>query len=496
MTTTAILSPVLSLNSAYASFFPEIWIAAIASIILLVDTFWKNFGRAASPLLAIAAIIVSLLLSANLVGSGSHILLDSFISDEISTFLKMAIDVIAIFVFLYSRKYIEQHKIIPGEYYVLCLFSILGMMILVSAYSLLTLYLGVELLALPLYALIAMAKGLRAPEAAMKYFVMGALASGLMLYGISLIYGITGSFEIKTVAAHIPAIPTTAENLQFTLLLGMIFTLSGLAFKLGAVPFHMWVPDVYEGSAASVTLFIGTLPEIAGFGMAIRLLLDTFPALAAYWQEFWIIIAISSLAIGNIAAIAQTNLKRMLAYSSISHIGFVVLGLLAGPDVGYGPALAYVIIYALMAAGAFGIMIALSHQGFEAENISDFRGLGKAQPWVAFLMLLILFSLAGVPPTIGFYAKFLVLNALIQAGYVWLAVVAVIFAVIGAYYYLRVVRVMFFDAPASPHHAFKEPPWQIVQGYGLGLLSVNGLLILALGIYPAPLINACLALFK
>ncbi len=477
--------------SSYVSIYPEIWLLTTTCILIILDVFLHKNTKI-TYYFSLIILLVSLILSLNLLGSGTTVLFDSFIQDDIGNLLKVILYLVGIFVFIYAHRYLEERNMAKGEYYILCLFSILGMLVLISSYSLLTLYLGVELLALPLYALIAMRKDPRSTEAAMKYFVLGALASGMMLYGISLLYGVTGTFEIKALSTQLN---TTTSQSHIALLFGMIFTLVGLAFKLGAVPFHMWVPDIYEGSGTAATLFIATLPELAGFGMAIRLLLNTFSSLANDWQQVWLIMAVLSLVVGNIAAIAQTNLKRMLAYSAISHMGFVFLGLLSGPVAGFAPAMAYIIIYVLMALAAFGIIIMLSHEGFEAENITDFKGLGRRDPWVALMMLLVLFSLAGIPPLLGFYAKFLILDALIQAGYVWLAVVAVIFAVIGAFYYLRVIRVMFFDAP-SKEIEMPFPTWSKVQGFDLTIVSINGLILLALGIYPAPLINACLAVFK
>lgn len=462
---------------------PEIWMLSMASFLLVLDLYLGRWARWTTYLLCQITLIGAILLTLNVFGQVETLFYGAFVVDNIGNFLKLVIYAIGIFVLIYSRYYLFERQIDRNEYFVLILYSILGMMVLVSARSLLTLYLGVELLVLPIYALITITKEeSAAPEAAMKYFVMGAMASGMLLYGISLLYGVTGSFEILEVANALALQP---KDPQVALLFGFVFILVGLGFKLGAAPFHMWVPDVYQGAPTSVTLLISTLPKVAAFGMAIRLLVDTFPTFNVHWEQLLVVMAVLSLAIGNLAAIAQSNLKRLLAYSTIGHIGFLVLGLLAGPESGYASALLYIVIYALMSLAAFGIMIGLSYQGYEAENIQDFRGLGTRQPWVAFLMMLVLFSLAGVPPLAGFYAKFLVLNALINAGYIWLSVVAVIFTVIGAYYYLRVIRVMFFDAP------LENVSFQKVPNYGVVLLSVNSLMILALGIYPAPLWNVC-----
>lgn len=503
---------------------PELWILGMACVLLIADLFLSKVNRLVAYYLGLVTLFGAMILILNLVGGGREdLFFNSFVRDDLSSFLEFVICFLGVFVFMYGRNYVDDHKMPQGDYYALSLFSILGMMVLVSAASLLTLYLGVELLALPLYALISLSKDKRAPEAAMKYFVMGALASGMLLYGISLLYGATGSFEIKIVAEKLIQ-QTTLPPMIISI--GMVLVLVGLAFKLGAVPFHMWVPDIYEGSAACMTLFIATLPEIAGFGMAIRLLVDTFTPLTQHWQQIWMVMAVLSIVLGNVVAIAQTNFKRMLAYSSIGHMGFVFLGLLVGPEVGFGPALAYIVIYAVMALGAFGIMVALSYRGFEAESLADFRGLGKSQPWVALMMLLVLFSLAGVPPTIGFYAKFLVLNAVIEAGFTELAVLAVIFTVVGAFYYLRIIRLMFFDKVEGEavnvlnrnmtqdieniensaiydrsdyrenRETYKMPACKKVPFFETALLSLNGLGILALGLYPAPLISVCMAVFK
>ncbi len=480
---------------------PEIWIAAMASLILIVDLYLTEKTRWITYFLSQITLIGAFYFTWVLWGQGPKTAFyETFILDNIGTLLKMVIFVFGFFVFMYSRKYLEEHNSNRGEYFVLCLFSILGMMVLVSARSFLTLYLGLELFALPLYALVAfvrvetLSRGLSqvlshetGAEAAMKYFIMGAMASGMLLYGVSLLYGVTGSFGIAEISSFL----TQETEVPLAVLFGLMFILVGLAFKFGAVPFHMWIPDVYQGAPTAVTLFISTLPKLAGFGMAIRILLDTFHALSPHWQELMIIMAILSMAVGNIAAIAQSNLKRMLAYSTIAHMGFLFLGLLAGPESGYAAALVYVIIYALMALGAFGIIIALSYRGFEFENIEDFKGLAKREPWIALMMMFILLSLTGIPPFAGFYAKFLVLNALIHAGYVWLAAVAVLFSVIGAYYYLRVIKVMFFDEPKET----LPLQYQKVSKSGVALVAVNGFSVLLLGIFPAFIFDLAVSAF-
>jgi NADH-quinone oxidoreductase subunit N len=366
---------------------------------------------------------------------------------------------------------------------VLSLFATLGMMVMISANHFLVLYLGLELLSLSLYAMVALPRDSgNSTEAAMKYFVLGALASGMLLYGMSMIYGATGSLEVTEVAQRIfdgDAIPTI-------LIFGLVFVVAGIGFKLGAVPFHMWVPDVYHGAPTAVTLLIGTAPKLAAFAFIMRLLVEALgmQQLLVEWQQMLVLLAVASLAIGNITAIAQTNLKRMLAYSTISHMGFLLLGILSGTLEGFGAAMYYTVIYVLMALGTFGMILLLSRQGFEAENLEDFKGLNQRDPWYAFIMMLLMFSMAGIPPTMGFWAKLFVLQAVLSVGYVWLAVVAVLFSLIGAFYYLRVDKLMYFDAPTDS--APIDPRADI-----RALMSANGLAVLVLGLAPGSLLTIC-----
>lgn len=470
---------------------PEILIASMSALILIVDLFLPKRATGVTYALTQFSLVAAGIFSIRLFGSGPQTaFFDSFILDDIGILLKLCIYVFAFFVFMYSKSYNQARNMREGEYFSLCLFSILGMMVLISARSFLTLYLGLELFALPIYALVAFVKEQRSGgEAAMKYFVTGAMASAMLLYGISLLYGITGSFDfvlISQALAEHSAAPAIAVSF------GLMFVIVGLAFKWGAVPFHMWLPDVYEGAPSSVTLFIGTLPKLAAFGMAIRILVDSFPALHPHWEPLLMVLAILSLGLGNIVAIAQSNIKRMLAYSTIGHVGFVLLGLLAGPRSGFAAALNYVLIYVLMALGAFGIIVVLSHRGFEAEKIADFKGLAVREPWIACAMMLILLSLTGIPPLAGFYAKFLVLDALMNAGHVWLAVLGLLFSVIGAYYYLRVIKMMYFDAPLEgwSHTYPAVSPAHVV------LIACNGAAILLLGIFPSYLWNVCVRTFS
>jgi NADH-quinone oxidoreductase subunit N len=395
---------------------------------------------------------------------------------------------------VYSRQWLLDRGLLRGEFITLLLFSLLGMMILVSAASFLTVYLGLELMSLCLYAMVALNRDSAAStEAAMKYFVLGALSSGLLLYGMSMIYGATGTLEIPAVAQEVAKLSVNAMDRNF-LVFGLVFVVAGLAFKVGVVPFHMWIPDVYHGAPTPVTLVISAGPKLAAFAMAIRLLVNGLPDLAADWQQMLALLAVASMALGNIVAIAQANLKRMLAYSAIAHMGFMLLGLLSGVVDGntrnavdaYSAALFYAIVYAIMSVGAFGVLLYLSRAGFDCENLDDLRGLNRRSPWTAFLMLLIMFSLTGIPPTAGFYAKLAVISAVVSAGYLWLAVVAVLLSLVGAFYYLRVVKLMYFDEPVD------TVPLQRRLGFGM-LLSANGLSLLLFGILPQPLMALCFA---
>jgi NADH-quinone oxidoreductase subunit N len=387
-------------------------------------------------------------------------------------------------VLVYARAYNSARGLFRGEFFTLALFATLGMMVMISANHLLTLYLGLELLSLSLYAMVALQRdSVRATEAAMKYFVLGSLASGVLLYGMSMLYGATGTLEITELAQ----LSTEGVRAQLVLVFGLVFIVAGLGFKLGAVPFHMWLPDVYQGAPTAVTLFIGSAPKFAAFAIVMRLLAQGLGAemLVDEWRHMLAVMAILSLVIGNLTAIMQTNLKRMLAYSTISHMGFLLLGVLSGTIDGYGAGMFYVVVYVLMTLGAFGIILLLARSGFEAENLDDYKGLNQRNPWYAFLMLLLMFSMAGIPPTVGFYAKLSVLQAVVHIGMWWIAVIAVIFSLIGAFYYLRIVKLMYFDEPvdAAPVTA---------SGDVRALLSANGLAVLVLGIAPQPLLVLCI----
>jgi NADH-quinone oxidoreductase subunit N len=402
-----------------------------------------------------------------------------------SDLLKIAILLISLLTFVYSRDYLRDRQMMVGEFYVLTLLAMLGMMVMVSANNFLTLYLGLELLALSLYTLVAFDRDSpKGAEAAMKYFVLGALGSGLLLYGLSMLYGATGSLELGAVAGAVALQGATNQVLVF----GLVFVVIGIGFKFGAVPFHMWVPDTYEGAPNPVVLFLGSAPKIAAFALAFRLLVDGLGAMHAEWQGMLIILAVISMAVGNIVAIAQTNIKRMLAYSTISHVGFIFLGLIGGNAEAYSAAMFYAIVYALMAAGGFGLLVMMSREGFEVERLEDLKGMNERGSWQAAMMGLVMFSMAGVPPTVGFMAKLLVLEAVISVGLWWLALVAVFFSIIGAFYYLRVIKMMYFDKPETA-----EP---LVFGTGARLaISINGLAILLLGLFPAVLLTYCQAAF-
>ena len=397
------------------------------------------------------ALLITGFLAFNLIGENATIFSGTFVLDSLGSTFKVFILGFAIIALVYTRHYLKAHELLRNEYFILAMMSILGMMVMVSGHSLLTLYLGLEIMSLSLYALIATARDrASAIEAALKYFVLGAIASGLLLYGMSMIYGISGSLDISQISSFASA-STLGSQQTLILNFGLVFLVIGIAFKLGAVPFHMWVPDVYQGSPTSVTMFLSTVPKIAAIALLIRLLIDGLGELQHYWADLFMILAVLSIAIGSLVALTQTNIKRMLAYSTISHIGFVLLGFVTGVVDGYGAAVFYVLAYILMSLAAFGSIIVLNRKGFEADQISDFQGLSKHSPWFALIMLVVMLSMAGVPPFIGFYSKLFILQQVVAEGYVILAITAVIFAVISAYYYLQIIKTMYFDAVSYTH---------------------------------------------
>jgi NADH-quinone oxidoreductase subunit N len=470
--------------SEYLVILPELFVLGMASLILVVDLFLREDQRVVSYHLTQLTMVGALVLTLATFGGETRVVFHgAVISDGLGAVLKVFVYLLSFAVFLYSRQYLRARELFKGEYHVLGLFAILGMTVLISAHHLLTLYLGLELLALSLYAMVAFHRDSdQASEAAMKYFVLGAIASGMLLYGISMLYGASGSLDIGRVATYAAAHAGQDVVLSFAL----VFVIAGLAFKLGAVPFHMWLPDVYHGAPTSVTLFLGAAPKLAAFAMLMRLLSEALGGLTDEWRTLLIVLSLLSLAVGNIVAIAQTNIKRMLAYSTISHAGFLLLGVLAGTPGGYSAAMFYIIIYSIMAAGAFGIVLLLTRAGFESERLDDFKGLNERSPWFAFIMLVLMFSMAGVPLTAGFFAKFSVLKAVVDADMVWLAASAVVFSIIGAFYYLRVTKLMYFDAPE--HDAPLEADLAM-----RAMLSVNGLAVLWLGIFPGSLMALCSA---
>ncbi|HUT41356.1 MAG TPA: NADH-quinone oxidoreductase subunit NuoN [Gammaproteobacteria bacterium] len=466
----------------FALFLPEVFVLCMACAILVLEAFFGQRRPQLSYVLAQLTLLAAALISAGTLDTGRTLALgDMFVHDPMAALLKTSIFLVVVGAFAYARSYLTTQGALRGEYYVLGLFAVLGMQVMVSAHSLLTIYLGLELLSLSLYAMVAFDRdSAPASEAAMKYFVLGALASGMLLYGMSMIYGATGSLDITRIAAVI----AESQDKGMILVFGLCFIVVGLAFKFGAVPFHMWVPDVYHGAPTAVTLFIGSAPKIAAFAMAMRLLAETLGGLVVDWQGMLAILSVLSLAIGNVAAIAQTNLKRMLAYSTISHVGFLLLGILAGTAPGYSAAMFYAITYALMAIGGFGVIILLSRAGYEADSLDDFKGLNDRSPWFALMMLILMFSMAGVPPTVGFYAKLSVLQAVINVDMLWLALVAVFFSIIGAFYYIRLVKLMYFDAPESDAPLAVNTDLRIV-------VSVNSLAVLGLGLFPGGLLALC-----
>jgi NADH-quinone oxidoreductase subunit N len=468
------------LAPAYA----EIFLLCMICVILLLDLFLADARRGITYGLTLLTLLGCFVITGfSDPGTEQYTFSGMFVGDLMANVLKLGIYIVVSIVLVYSQSYIRARDMFRGEFFALSLFAMLGMMVMVSANHLLTLYLGLELLSLSLYAMIALQRDSAvATEAAMKYFVLGAIASGMLLYGMSMLYGATGTLELTRMAEVIDSGTSNSAILVFAL----VFIVAGLGFKLGAVPFHMWVPDVYHGAPTAVTLLIGSAPKLAAFAFIMRILVSGLGAdyLVEQWQWMLIIMAVLSLAIGNVVAIAQTNLKRMLAYSTISHMGFLLLGILSGNPEGYASAMFYVAVYVLMNLGTFGMILLLSRAGFEADNLDDFKGLNQRSPWYAAVMLMLMFSMAGAPPMVGFYAKLSVLSAVIDAGYLWLAVVAVLFSLIGAFYYLRIVKLMYFDNPVD-----RSP---ITPRTGMSwVLSLNGIAMLILGILPGGLMTLC-----
>ena len=458
---------------------PEIVLLLLTSIVLVVDLFVSDRQRQVTYLLAMATIAATAVMVASL-PEGRHLGFNGmFVVDGVARLLKLVACGTVAAVFLYSRDYLIQRGLFRGEYFVLALFALLGLFVMTSAGSLLTMYMGIEVLALSQYALVAFDRDSPiAAESAMKYFVLGAIASGSLLYGISIVYGVTGTFDLAALSERVHAGAATNVGL----LLGLAFLLAGIAFKFGAVPFHMWIPDVYHGAPTSVTMFLSAAPKLAYFALALRVLTEGLGGAVGAWQDMVIVLAVLSIAVGNVVAVAQTNMKRVLAYSTISNVGFILLGFLSGTPFGYRAALFYTISYVLTALGSFAMIVLLSRRGFEADRIEDFKGLAQREPWFAWMMLFLMVSTAGVPPFIGFFSKLYVIQAVLDVGLTWVAIVALLFSVVGAFYYLRIVKVMFFEAPTDDVAVAASPALKF-------LLSLNALAVLALGLFNGSLVS-------
>ncbi|WP_020559359.1 NADH-quinone oxidoreductase subunit NuoN [Thiofilum flexile] len=463
---------------------PEIFMLVAALVVLLVDLFLRQHSRILTYMLTQAALLAAaLLVYGNFAdGPARQVVGDMYMHDYLSSLLKVMALLLTCVIVVYGRKYWSDHQEAPGEFYVLVLFTVLGMMLMVSSTHLIVLYLGLELMSLSLYALVSLLRDdSRATEAAMKYFILGALASGMLLYGISILYGLTGSLELLAIA-EILSHEGSAETVP--LLLALVFLIAGLGFKLGVVPFHMWVPDVYQGAPTAVTALIASIPKLATLALLVRLLVSGLGNITSDWAQILMVLGMLSIMLGNLVAIAQMNLKRMLAYSAIAHMGFILLGISTQTMDGNSAALFYALVYVVMSVGGFGVLILLGQAGIDAETLYDLKGLNKRSPWFAFMMLLLLFSMAGIPPLAGFHAKLLVINAVLQAGHLVLAVGMVIMSVIGAFYYLRAIKMMYFDEPDD------STPLKWDLEFGL-TLSLNGVWVLVIGLMPSFLMTVC-----
>lgn len=462
----------------------EIVLTLMICVVLIADLFIPQEKRVATFWLSLVALGAT---AAAVLATGGdqtvYTFSNSYVSDPLAQLMKLFATGAVAVAFLYARDYLKQNDLLKGEFYLLGLFGLLGMMIMISANSLLTMYLGLETLSLSLYALVAFERdSSRAAESAMKYFVLGAIASGALLYGISWVYGVTGTLHFDGIADALRANPGLNS---MPLWFGMAFMIVGIAFKFGAVPFHMWLPDVYQGARSPVTLYIASAPKIAALALLFRILVDGLGGLHDVWAGMIMVVAVLSLVIGNVVAIAQSNIKRMLGYSAIAHVGFILLAVFTGSSEGYSAALFYTLTYVVMAAGAFGMVILLSRQGFEAENLGDFKGLNARSPWFALMMMFFMFGMAGVPPWVGFIAKLNVINAVLVAGFPGLAVLMVLASVVGAYYYLRVIWYMYFDAAEDRSVFQSDRDTRFV-------LSLNGIAVLVLGILPGWLLKLCI----
>jgi NADH-quinone oxidoreductase subunit N len=472
-------------NMAVWPAIPEAWLALAACVILMLDVFGGHKHRGVTATATMFALLLGVVLisSFGMVLTRTLLFHGLYVADGLGTFLKLAGFVTMATAIFYSQEYLEQRSMLGGEYYVLCLTGLLGVFVLISANSLLTLYLGIELLTLSLYALVAFDRdsGIAA-EAAIKYFVLGAIGSGTLLYGMSILYGLAGTLDLDTLSA----IVRNGPDLGF--IIGVAFVVAAIAFKFGAVPFHMWVPDVYQGAPTSVTMFIATVSNLGSFALIARLLSHGLAGLPSIWTQMLGAVAVISLLLGNVVAIAQSNLKRMLAYSAIANAGFVLLGFATGHAAGYQAALYFTIAYVITTLAAFGLILVLSASGFEHDEIADFKGLSTRDPMLAALMLVVMFSTAGVPPFIGFWAKLWIIQALLGSGHTWLATFAVLISVVGAFYYLRVVWFMYFEAPQERAEAVRRPRMRLI-------LLINTLAVAVLGLLPNSLLDICQRLF-
>ena len=463
---------------------PEMTLLGLICVVLVADLFIDDEHRVYTFWLSMLSLaVIAVVLVATAPDSRIELFYGSYVSDPLSQVLKLGTVLFVAVAFFYARDYLRANDLQKGEFYLLGLFGLLGMMIMASANSLLTMYLGLETLALSMYALVAIDRNnVTAAESAMKYFVLGAIASGCLLYGISWIYGITGSLQLHEIATAIAADPSL-NNLP--LWFGLTFLIVGIAFKFGAVPFHMWLPDVYQGARTPVTLYLASAPKLAALALTLRILVDGLGGLHETWASMIMVVAVLSLLVGNLVAIAQTNIKRMLGYSTIGHVGFILLGVFCGTAEGYASALFYTLTYVVAAAGAFGVIIVLSRRGYEAENLTDFNGLNARSPWFALMMMFLMFSMAGVPPFVGFFGKLNVISAVLASGYPGLAVLMVLASVVGAYYYLKVIWYMYFEQAEDKAVLQASTDTRFV-------LSLNSLAVLALGIVPGWLMALCI----
>nr|WP_152540932.1 NADH-quinone oxidoreductase subunit NuoN [Luteimonas huabeiensis] len=476
------MTPPVRTFAEFAPLVPELAVVFGAFALLMLDLFLDDRRRIVTQALAIATLLAAAALVAGGVGGHGVVMEGLFQRDTVSDVLKFSVLAVSAISMAYAWSYLRERDLYRGEIPVLMLFASVGMMLLVSAGNLAMVYLGLELLALCSYALVAIDRDSPlASEAGMKYFVLGSLASGLLLYGMSLVYGATGTLDLDGIRAAAGAVAGEDRTLLLT---GLVFVVVGVAFKFGAAPFHMWLPDTYHGAPTPITIFIGSAPKLAAFGMAFRLFDGGLAPLQEYWQLLIAVLAALSLVIGNVVALAQTNLKRMLAYSTVSHVGFLFLGISGGGADGFAAAMFYAISYALMSAASFGAIVMLSRRGFEADRIEDFKGLNARHPWMAFLVMVTMASLAGVPPFLGFWAKVAVLRAAVEGDLMWLAIVGIVCAVIGAYYYLRVIKVMYFDEPVGEPVRPRGGPLRAVFAF-------NALALLGLGLFWSPVMAWC-----